>query len=202
MMRKAVALTTLAALGLGAGSALAQTAPDPSVYAEDVTAEVQGELQLWIHDPVIIYAILESNDLNAGLSDADIKRLDAIWIAEKGEGPMIFDLLDRQASILMRDRRELSKGVITEIILMDNRGINVGISDPASDFFQGDEAKYKQTFLKGPDAVFVDKLEYDESTKLVQTQVSMSVTDPETGRVIGAVTFGINLAVLHKLRGN
>lgn len=195
MMRHA-ALAALTAMALAGAPALGQSQPDPSEFADEVTAVVQGELQLWINDPLIIYAILESNELNAGLTEADIKRLDETWIAEEGAGPMIWDLLDRQASILMRDRRELSNGVITEIILMDRFGLNVGISDPTTDYYQGDEAKYKQTYLKGPGAVFVDKIQYDESTRKYQTQVSMSVTDPATGQAIGAVTFGIDLEVL------
>ena len=71
--------------------------------------------------------------------------------------------------------------------------MNVAISDRTSDYFQGDEAKWQETFLKGPDAVHVSELEFDESTQKVQTQVSLSVTDPETGEVIGAVTLGISL---------
>ncbi|MEL6337221.1 MAG: PDC sensor domain-containing protein, partial [Pseudomonadota bacterium] len=125
-----------------------------------------------------------------------IDRLDKMWRAEKGKGPMIGDLLDRQASIILRDRRELSNGVITEIILMDQYGLNVAISDPTTDFWQGDEAKYQDTYLKGRGAVHVSEVEFDESTGFDQTQVSMTVVDPDNGQPIGAVTFGINLEVL------
>ena len=105
---------------------------------------------------------------------------------------MIWDLLDRQASILMRDRRVGSNGVITELILMDRYGLNVAISDPTSDYYQGDEAKYQETYLIGPGAVHISDIEFDESTQQWQTQVSKTVVDPETGEAIGAITFGIN----------
>ncbi|MEO0762698.1 MAG: hypothetical protein AAFZ09_12965 [Pseudomonadota bacterium] len=171
-------------------------AQDISKYSEVVQNIAAGELQTWITDPVFVYAIREQNETFGTLSERRIKRMDRQWIAENGRGPMIGDLLDRQASIILRDRRELSSGVITEIILMDKYGLNVAISDPTSDFFQGDEAKYQDTYLIGPGAVHVSEVEFDDSTGVDQTQVSMTVVDPVSGAPIGAVTFGINLEVL------
>lgn len=182
--------------------AVAATAPERAVAQSQPTAEEFGEmvleyartdLQSWITDPVIIYAIKEQNELRASVSDFKIRGMDKRWIDGGKYGDMVLEMLDRQASIITRDRRELSNGIITEIIVMDNRGMNVAISDRTSDFFQGDEAKYQETFLKGPDAVHVSELEFDESTQKIQTQVSLTVTDPETGEPIGAVTLGIDL---------
>ncbi|MEL7347521.1 MAG: hypothetical protein AAFS07_05475 [Pseudomonadota bacterium] len=172
------------------------TAQDIAKYAADVKRIADNELQGWITDPIFVYAIREQNQMNGTLSQRRIDRLDKMWRAEKGKGPMIGDLLDRQASIILRDRRELSNGVITEIILMDQYGLNVAISDPTTDFWQGDEAKYQDTYLKGRGAVHVSEVEFDESTGFDQTQVSMTVVDPDNGQPIGAVTFGINLEVL------
>lgn len=194
-MKHARALLALAGLALISGSTAAW-AQDPAEYADRVRAVADGELQLWITDPVMIYAIKEQNETYRDITERQIQRFDRRWISEDGSGPMIGDLLDRQASILLRDRRELSGGVITEIIVMDAYGLNVAISDPTSDYFQGDEAKYQQTYLIGPGAVHVSEIGYDESTKQIQTQVSMTVVDPDTGDPIGAVTFGISLDAL------
>jgi hypothetical protein len=174
-------------------------ARDVSAYAALVKEVAATELQEWIKDPVFVYAIREQNEMHASMEERRIERLDRRWRAEGGDGPMIRDLLDRQASIILRDRRELSNGVITEIILMDRFGLNVAISDPTSDYFQGDEAKYQDTYLRGPGAVHVSEVEFDQSTGLDQTQVSMTVVDPGDGAPIGAVTFGINLNVLQAL---
>ncbi|MEL6481656.1 MAG: hypothetical protein AAFQ75_09420 [Pseudomonadota bacterium] len=199
---KAFATAIAACLGLGlvAAPSLAQDRPEFAGLVEEVAA---NELQTWITDPIFLYAIREQNERNGRLRQGKIDFLDQEWRAEKGAGPMIFDLLDRQASIILRDRRELSNGVITEIILMDQYGLNVAISDPTSDFWQGDEAKYQETYLKGKGAVHVGEVEFDDSTQLYQTQVSMTVTDPENDDApIGAVTFGINLDVLKKQLSN
>ncbi|MEM8793232.1 MAG: PDC sensor domain-containing protein [Pseudomonadota bacterium] len=174
----------------------AQNQPRAEDFAEEVTGIAQGELQTWINDPVLVYAIREQNQLWGTISERKITRLDKAWVKGGSRGPMVGDLIGRQASVILRDRRKLSNGVITEIIVMDQHGLNVAISDPTSDFYQGDEAKYQETYLKGPGAVHVSELEFDESTQKVQTQVSMTVIDPDNGVPIGAVTFGIDLTAL------
>ncbi|MEM9781194.1 MAG: hypothetical protein AAF899_01855 [Pseudomonadota bacterium] len=198
-MRKSFLGGCVAALAVVAAGPAAAQKNDIMHYYDEVQEIAAGELQTWITDPVFVYAIREQNQMFGTLSERRIDRMDKRWRAEKGRGPMIGDLLDRQASVILRDRRELSRGVITEIILMDKYGLNVAISDPTTDFYQGDEAKYQDTYLKGPNAVHVSEVEFDESTGFDQTQVSMTVIDPDSGSPIGAVTFGINLEVLEQL---
>ncbi len=192
-MKKAfLALAAWAAIGC-ASTASAVEVED---YADLVIAAANSDLQEWITDPIIIYAIREQNAFSANISKRKIEALDKKWRSQGRRGEMVMEMLDRQGSIILRDRRELSHGVITEIIVMDNIGLNVAISDRTSDYYQGDEAKWQETFLRGPGAIHVGEIEFDESTQKYQTQVSMSVTDPDTSEVIGAVTFGIDLEVL------
>jgi len=204
-LRKGIARLGFVCIGLATAMAAAPAGAQESIedYADDVAALAANDLQEWINDPFVIYAIREQNELSGDLSLQQIEDFDQRWRREMdgSEKPMIFDLLGRQASIVLRERREKSNGVITEIILMDKHGLNVAISDPTSDYYQGDEAKWLETYLVGPDAVHVGELEYDESTGKVQTQVSMSIVDPEDPEeAIGAVTFGVNLFLL-RMRG-
>jgi hypothetical protein len=46
--------------------------------------------------------------------------------------------------------------MITEMFVMDAKGLNVGQSDVTSDYWQGDEAKWQKTYGAGPGVVFVD----------------------------------------------
>jgi hypothetical protein len=78
-----------------------------------------------------------------------------------------------------------------EIFVMDNQGANVAMTDKTSDYWQGDEAKFKKSFNGGSGAVFVDDVEFDDSTQAYLVQVSVPVKDGE--RVIGAITFGIDI---------
>jgi len=84
-----------------------------------------------------------------------------------------------------------SSAVYAEIFVMDNQGGNVAMTDKTSDYWQGDEAKFQKSFNGGSGAVFVDEVEFDDSTQAYLVQVSVPVKDNNT--VIGAVTFGIDV---------
>ena len=86
-----------------------------------------------------------------------------------------------------------SQGLITEIFVMDDKGLNVGQSDVTSDYWQGDEAKWQKTYQVGPDAIHISDVEQDESTQRFQSQLSLPVVDPDTKKPIGAVTIGIDV---------
>ena len=78
---------------------------------------------------------------------------------------------------------------------MDQVGLNVAVSEPTSDYWQGDEAKWSQTYLAGAGAMHVSDVELDESTQTYQAQVSLTVVDA-SGAPIGAITFGVNVEYL------
>jgi hypothetical protein len=159
---------------------------------------VAKQIKGWTANPTIIGAIRSQNSQYANLSQADIDALDKKWRAQTSAGskPMIDDLLGRPASKELVGYKNEGAGMFTEIFVMDNKGLNVAQSDVTSDYWQGDEAKWKKTFLAGPDAVFIDEVEFDESTQTYQAQVSVSVADPDNGNAIGAITVGVNVELL------
>ena len=159
---------------------------------------VDSQIRGWLADPVVVGAIKRQNKQHAGLSQAEIDTLDKKWRAETSAAaqPMITELLGRAASKKLAGHKNDGEGLFTEIFVMDNRGLNVAQSDATSDYWQGDEAKWKKTFLAGRDAVFIDEVEFDESTQTYQAQVSLSIADPDSGDVIGAITVGVNVGLL------
>jgi hypothetical protein len=60
-----------------------------------------------------------------------------------------------------------------------------------SDYWQGDEAKFQKSFANGSGAVFVDEVEFDDSSQAYLVQISVPVLD--NGTAIGAITFGIDV---------
>lgn len=168
--------------------------------------EIQGKLQALaakelknaFNDPAILDAVKAQNERHAALGQPDIDTLDKQWRAEAktGKGALIDRVLANEVSQRLKAFKESGQGLYTEIFVMDNRGLNVGQSDVTSDFWQGDEAKWKNTYLVGPDAMFIDEIEHDESTQTFQSQLSMSIKDPATGEVIGAITVGIDVEAL------
>lgn len=171
-------------------------------FATDPQAQMQGYLTSgefgWLSDPVLIDAVLAQNATTAAHSEDEILALDAAWRAELGTAstPLIDQVLDNAASDFLRAQVAASGGVITEIILMDARGLNVAVSHVTSDYWQGDEAKHQDTFAVGPDAVHFSEIELDESTQRYQGQISVTLVDPATGTPIGAVTIGVDAQFL------
>jgi hypothetical protein len=166
-------------------------------HVAPVTEYVKTNVAPWIKDPVIIDAIKAQNAKNAALSEADIDGLDKAWRAEVdgGDRKMIDEVLNNAVSKFLHEKQEASGGVISEVFVMDAKGLNVGQSDVTSDYWQGDEAKFQKSFGAGKDGFFVDEVEKDESTQALQSQASMTIVD-ETGAPIGAVTIGVNLDAL------
>ncbi|MGV8937152.1 MAG: PDC sensor domain-containing protein [Allorhizobium sp.] len=188
----AALLITTASLSFASKASFAEDA-----HIAPVTAYLNENVAPWVNDPAIIAAIRAQNTEHASLSEGDIDTLDKKWRAEV-EGtdhPMIDGVLSNAVSKLLKEKQAESKGAIAEVFVMDNKGLNVGQSDPTSDYWQGDEAKFQKSFGAGKDGLFVDEIEKDESTQALQSQASMTIND-EAGTPIGAITVGINLDAL------
>lgn len=166
---------------------------DPSIEAA-ARLFAEQSASSWLNSPLVISAIRAQNIKNADLTQSDIDALDKEWRKESSnfEGPMIDEVTGNDLSAFLRENKDAGQGLITEIFVMDDKGLNVGQSDITSDFWQGDEAKWQKTFQAAPSTIFVDEVEMDESTQRFQTQISIAITDPDSGKNIGAVTIGVD----------
>jgi hypothetical protein len=180
-------------LPLALAATLAALPAAANEFLPAIEAYVESDLRTWIADPRLAEAIAARNAATAAYSQAEIDTLDQTWREEVGaeDSALIASVLETPAADLLRERVAASEGVITEIFLMDARGLNVAASSVTSDYWQGDEEKFTATFPAGPGAVHISEVELDESTQTYQAQVSLPVADPATGASIGAVTFGI-----------
>ncbi len=183
------------AAAVWAGLAMATAAWAAGPHEVPIRQFAKSTVAEWIRDPLVVSAIKKQNARHAGLSQADINALDKKWRAEtsKSKRPLIERVLATKLSRFLAQAKKNQHGIVTEVFVMDNRGLNVGQSDVTSDYWQGDETKFKKTYLVGPDAMIVDEVELDESTQTFQSQLSMSITDPATGKVIGAITVGVDV---------
>jgi hypothetical protein len=179
-------------------SAAALPATAEEAYVTAISDYVKTDIMSWAADPTVVDAIKAQNAANAGLSQGDIDALDSKWRAEveAADKPMIAAVLGNGLSKFLADKKNVAAGLITEVFVMDDKGLNVGQSDATSDYWQGDEAKFQKSFGAGADAVFVDEIEKDESTQTLQSQVSITITDPASGAPIGAMTLGIDVEKL------
>ena len=185
------------AMSAAAIFALVATTASANEHEAAVRAKLDA-INAWLSESVVIDSIKQQNERNAGLSQGDVDRLDKQWRAETGasDQPLIAAVLATPLSRHLKKVKAESAGLYSEIFVMDNKGLNVGQSDVTSDYWQGDESKWKKTFLAGPDGLFIDEIEHDESAQTFQSQVSLSIIDPATNTVIGAVTVGLDVARL------
>lgn len=192
-MPKAPFLLGIAAAALSVAFSTASVADETEIKAkaEDYT---KTEVAKWVADADVVAALNAANAANTGYNQGKIDELDKQWRAEVGAAarPLIDQVMGSKASAKAKTWCAGAGGVVTEVILMDNKGLNVGICDVSSDYWQGDEAKYANTFTKGAGTIFVDDVEQDSSTQKFQVQASMTVVDPASGQPIGVVTVGLD----------
>ncbi|SIS88730.1 hypothetical protein SAMN05421759_105119 [Roseivivax lentus] len=186
---RALRIGFLSALALSAGAASAAN------QASDAVAAYVAELQTELAAQAVVWRTLRmSGSAHAALSEDEIVALDQQWRDQVGmaERPIVSAVLDNDASDALRMMQEASGGRVTEIIVMDAKGLNAAVSAVTSDFWQGDEAKHAETFGKPAGTLHVSEIEFDDSSQTYQMQVSAPLIDPMTDAAIGAVTFGLN----------
>lgn len=189
-LRFLAVLLSASAMALSPGHAVS----GDDVHVGPVIRFVNSNVRGWLSDPLIIAALKARNRANLAIDQRDIDALDATWRTEIEAPfhPMIDKALGTPLSHFLKQKEEEALGSITEIFVMDAKGLNVGQSSVTSDYWQGDEDKFRKTFMAGPGAVFVDAANKDESTQMLQSQVSLTIVD-ESNRPIGAITIGVNL---------
>lgn len=190
MIKRSVLIAAFAAFAIAPAHA--------GEYDDSLSSLVDAQLRAVVADADIIAAIKAQNAAHAELTQDEIDALDKEWRAQVGQSPaaLIDPILGNDASAKLVAARDAAEGLLTEVFVMDDRGLNVAASDVTSDYWQGDEAKWIETYQVGPDAVHFGDVELDESTQSYQAQVSLSIADPDTGAVIGAATFGVNIEFL------
>lgn len=159
---------------------------------------VVDEIRSWSSSPVVLLALEASNERYASLDQAGIDALDQQWRAEREveDQPLITAVLSSPLSSYLTRIQARSRGLYTEIFVMDAKGLNAGQSAITSDFWQGDEGKWQKTFQVGPDAIFIDDIEVNEDTGTENAQVNLSLA--QDGQVVGAITVEINVTELRR----
>jgi Methyl-accepting chemotaxis protein-like, first PDC sensor domain len=160
-------------------------------YAEkapDAVNDIVPELQSWGKNATLIAAVQAQN--SKGMSLDDIKARDAEWRKVDGMDAEMTAIMESAAAKELA-KLEKTQPYFFEVFLMDNQGANVAMTNKTSDYWQGDEAKWQESFKGGAGAVHIGDVEFDESAQAYLVQVSVPVMDG--GSAIGAITIGINL---------
>jgi hypothetical protein len=170
--------------GLGAAGA-AEKAPQKVIDLANSSLVKMGT------DPVIVDAVKAENA--KGKTLAQIQEMDKKWMAHAGVADYMKVLMESPCGSHLRAIQKASP-YFAEMFVMDNQGANVAMTDKTSDYWQGDEDKFKESYKGGTGAIHISDVKFDDSTQAYLVQVSVPVKDAD--KVIGAITIGIDVEKL------
>jgi methyl-accepting chemotaxis protein len=152
--------------------------------------------------PEVIAAAQQGNLERKDWNTDKIAALDKAWIAKDAS------IKDLQAGISGNALSAFLKTFVkgnpddVEVFLTDQKGLNVAMTDMTSDFLQGDEGWWQSAYANGEGKVFVDQVEYDESSKAYAMNVGVPVFDPQTQKVIGVLRGTLDISLVIDLLKN
>lgn len=134
-----------------------------------------------------------------GMSLEQIQTIDEEW--KSGSSPLIDQLQQNKAGSFLKNIIVQQADVYSEVFLTDAQGANVAVFPATSDYWQGDEDKFTQSFANGKGEVFIGDVEYDESSKTNAVQISVPMM--YNNKAIGVMVIGVKVSVLEaeKLKG-
>ena len=174
----------------------------PGAFASDMSDQAKAFYESTVlplvTQPVVVEAIVASNVATSAYGADEVAELDRQWAAEIGraDAPLINSVLSGPLAETLQQMVADSSGLYTEVFIMDAQGLNVAASGITSDYWQGDEAKHAETYGAGPGGYHLSEIEFDESSQMYAVQASFAIEDPASGEVIGAITFGLDAAVI------
>ncbi len=181
---------------------LAMLAPAAGAQQDIGKSELEDLLRVKIRtvqhmalNPLLIRAVRQQNA--SDLTPEEIARRDKAWRATKELTPFKLSLQTSAAGRFLRAQVQRSTS-FNEAFLTDNQGANVAAFPATSDYWQGDEDKWSDSFNGGSGRIFLGALELDESTNAVAAQVSAPVLD--RGKTIGVLVVGVTINYLQTKR--
>jgi hypothetical protein len=148
-------------------------------------------------DPVLVAGVMAQNAAHSALEPSEVLALDAAWQEGTSEGEALIDaVLAHPLSVVLAQAKARTGGLVTEIILMDDKGLNVALSTYTGDYWQGDEEKWQKTMPSTAPDIHIGAVELDDSTGLFQVEASMPVRDPATGATVGAIAYAFDIGRL------
>ena len=181
---------------------LAMLAPAAGAQQDIGESELEDLLRVKIRtvqhmalNPLLIRAVRQQNA--SDLTPEEIARRDKAWRATKELTPFKLSLQTSAAGRFLRAQVQRSTS-FNEAFLTDNQGANVAAFPATSDYWQGDEDKWSNSFNGSNGQIFFGALELDESTNAVAAQVSAPVLD--RGKTIGVLVVGVTINYLQTKR--
>lgn len=164
---------------------------DASTEASDAVKKFMKEVLMTYCDNAVFVAEIKKQNAS-DLPMDQIMAWDKEWAAAESEIPLMKRMMGNATADEVR-RIVALHPPLAETFVMDKRGANVGQNEPTSDYFQGDEAKWSDTYEKH--TIWIGKDSLDQSTFQKLQHVSFPIFD-ENGEVVGAICWGVKTGAL------
>lgn len=142
--------------------------------------------------PEIINAVIHNNEKQ--ISFDKIADIDSQWNSFSIDHPQKKRMYSSNAGVILKAQVEANSSDYSEIFVTDNQGANVAAWPVTSDYWQGDEAKWRRSFNNGSGKIYIGNIEFDESSQSTSIQISVPVMHKD--RTIGVLIGGIKLSEL------
>lgn len=160
-----------------------------------IRAYIDSDIIGWLSASEIVDAVDQQNIDHMGLDPVAIRTLNRRWRKERlrGGGPLIRSKMDNSLSAFLRGVRAASGEAISDILVVDKRGLNAGQTNDTDTFFQGDKEAWQKTYPVSAAAIFIDLIEERGGVRIVQTSLTLARGN---GARLGAVIIDINVDAL------
>jgi methyl-accepting chemotaxis protein/HAMP domain-containing protein len=167
--------------------------------AEEVEGSIDA-LQALALSPDIIAAVEAANQAHAGRDQielaAEIAALDEAWV---NQDPTVEDLVAQIAGNEVSDHLRSFMDAFpeeVEVFVTDIQGLNVAMTERTGDYLQADEDWWKGAYGGGQGALFVSRVEYDDSAQAWAMDVGVPVYDRGGRQLIGVLRGTVDVSVV------
>ncbi|NRD71675.1 hypothetical protein HQQ94_00080 [Shewanella sp. VB17] len=144
-----------------------------------------GIISQWLKTPEFNNLLIENN--KNLLSVEEIEQRDQNWI--QGKDVHLYEQLKSSLVSQILQAKIINSKVYVEAFVCDQQGVIVALYPKSSDYWQGDEAKFINSFNQGKGSIFIDKLSFDDSTNMYSVHVSIPIF--HDNKTIGILIVGI-----------
>jgi hypothetical protein len=159
-----------------------------------VEAYARTFVKTFTDDAMLHSVVRESTKSHRKLDWGEARALDRRWKNELADGTrdgLVDTVTGNALSKWLKDQQAKAPGgAVTEILVIDGLGWNIGQTAPTADFFQGDELQWQDVLPGSPATAAVSELEDNGTGQRTLALVSLPIVDGEQN--IGVVTLAVD----------
>jgi hypothetical protein len=180
-----------------ASPAAAQQAVEAGMeHKPRVEAYAREFIKRFVDDPMLRSVVRESTKSHRKLDWGEARLLDRRWrneLADRTPDGLVDTVTHNALSKWLQQQQDAAPGgAVTEILVIDGLGWNIGQTAVTADFFQGDELQWQDILPNSADAIAVSELEDNGHGQRSLAMVSLPIVDGEVN--LGVVTLGVDVS--------